>query len=113
MAGEGRTICGIATVVAVALALAPGNALASKSCGHVSTQWQARASVKVKRGHVSCREARRVARTLLNGKARYHDNGYTFNSYWTVRKGWRGQYHTGNWYMKNRRRHALIRGRYS
>lgn len=85
-----------ATVLAFVLMLAAGSAVAqepvlrlAKSCGRTSTPWGA-ASVVVRRGAVTCRRARQVARAYF----RTADSGRPFDSVppnsgeWRV-LGWR------------------------
>lgn len=59
---------------------------------------------------MSCRKARRLARRLIGGHARYVNNGYSYNSYFVLPGGWRGQMHTGAWILKNTRRPGEIGG---
>jgi hypothetical protein len=62
-----------------------------------------RATVRVIRGQIRCRKARRVARKLFSGKAKYHDEcGFGYCSYYTLRidgRQWRGGISTGAWVM--------------
>jgi hypothetical protein len=62
-----------------------------------------RATVRVLRGQIRCRKARRVARKLFSGKAKYHDEcGFGYCSYYALRidgRRWKGGISTGAWVM--------------
>jgi hypothetical protein len=92
----------LASVLAVAAVVAqPGAASAAKTCRsvHGSDGWKKqRITVRVQRGHVTCRRARRVARRFFSDASRYHYHGTTANSYWTIPGGWRGNFLMGTWW---------------
>jgi hypothetical protein len=67
--------------------------------GHLVTVY-----VRVERGVVSCVEARRAIKAVIDGKGRYHDGGSTANSYWSVAGGWKcGPPHGGGASCQRRR----------
>jgi hypothetical protein len=112
-------IAAVSAAALVAVWVAPNTAQATKHCARAEGKRYS-ASVEVMKGHVSCKEARRVAAAVFSGRARYHDHGCgsptkppPCNSYFTVRSGWRGNYSTGGWRMTNRRRGAVIGGGYT
>jgi hypothetical protein len=93
----------LALLVLVQLPIDP--AVASRGCGSVAGTGQyagARATVRVKRGPVSCRTARLVAERLFSNRSVYHDCGAAYCSYWTVTvngRRWRGGISMGVWVM--------------
>src|SRR4051794_3397724 len=100
-------------VVLVMLAVAalwPSSALASKRCGTVSHGKRA-ITVTVKRGHVTCREARRVAARLVSGKARYHQGASSADSWYELGHGWRGGLSTGYWGATKRHTRSYVLGK--
>jgi len=70
----------------------------------------ASATVAVRKGRLSCREARSLARQLISGKAKYVDNGYSYQNYFSLPGGWRGSIHTGAWSLDNKRRRIALGG---
>jgi hypothetical protein len=104
----------VATMLALTLlAASPPAADAAKRCGKVkgSDGWSRQVvTVRVFRGRVSCRVARRVARRLFSDKARFHEGADSATSYWTVRGGWRGGFRMNRWVMRNKRRGARVGG---
>jgi hypothetical protein len=102
----------------MALAVAPGTALAAKSCGKVHGRYVDKsgrrhhgftARVQVLKGQVACRTARNVARAVFDGRARFHDNGFTYNSYMKFGR-WKGDYRMNYWVMTNTRSHVQVGG---
>lgn len=77
----------IFTVAALVLAVAPA-AAARKSCGYVNP---AEYHVKILRGRVSCKAARKAIATVIRGGGKRHGNPNKGleNLYWTVPGGWR------------------------
>jgi hypothetical protein len=106
------------TLVAVLLALLmigltaqPAGAARGCRTVHGSGGWRkAVVTVRVLKGRVSCKVARRVARRFFSDRARFHQRATFAQSYWTVKGGWRGGRRMGHWVMKSRRRHARVGG---
>ena len=88
------------------------SAEASRSCGTVRASTDGHrvtATVRIERGRVGCAEARKVCRAIVTGRARYHDGGYSYNSYYVVGK-WRGSMSTGGWGATKQGSRAFIDG---
>jgi len=101
--------------VLMSLAAVAPAAEGAKKCGKVkgSDGWSGQVvTVRVQRGRVSCRVARRVARRFFSDAARFHQGPDFARSYWTVRGGWRGGRRMNGWVMRNKRRKARIGGRF-
>jgi len=102
----------LAAAVAVPLTSAPA-AQASKACRSVNATGfygKVRAKVNVTRGKVSCRTARKAAKDVLADKGCFVDNGFTYNSYFKVPGGWRGQVRMNYLSLRRSRDGAEIAG---
>jgi hypothetical protein len=108
----------LALVIAVFACLlvpltATGPVQATKRCRDVSMSHTptgfTHAQVIVKKGNVSCLVARRVARHIVAGRARYHDGGSAADS-WYVYGDWKGSMSTGAWGATNSRTDVYLTG---
>ncbi|HEX8105440.1 MAG TPA: hypothetical protein VF533_22690 [Solirubrobacteraceae bacterium] len=106
-----KRLAALAASFAVLLAAQP--AQASKRCAKVrvtaASGEKIRATVRVERGRARCRVARKVARAILSGRARYHEGDSHADSYYIV-GNWEGGISTGAWAATNQVTGAYIIG---
>lgn len=76
---------------------------------NIKTQRLERATVEIRSGAATCKQARAVATAFLSGRAKYHNGGYSYNSYQQFGY-WRGGISTGAWGATNTRTHAYVGG---